>query len=567
MIIQPQPQLNRIQQMNNMMQNVRRDDGLSNLMALQQMRQMRQPQMMQPPPQTMTYMAQGGFPDLSGDGQITQKDILMARGVIEKNKGGLTSLPVVAAFGGFNPFKPLRRAGRSISKGVRNIGGAASDAFKGITSGISSALGGGSGTSDFLKTLALMAVTNMLLPGSGVGGLFGSGGAGFGTLGKAALAAGKAYVVPSLATGGLNELTSDPLRQDKLLRAAIAGGGTYLADKYTSGKGPDRVSDTEGLSNQELAPEYDASGNVTNMPEIQQANQAYSNTATQLADAPNIIDATASGDLGIRDTSGTMLSRGFDKAVAGTKDFLGTTIGPGGYDVAQLGKDAVTAYGTGQIKQGMDAAKKAYQDAEGLAAQIQREAEARQMTARQFAKAAIEDPVKYSYVYKYGDNPQSVQDILERMYGGTEDTQTAQYFEPATYTTESGRLPGELAAATGGGISSIINNARGQNNQFFQGQVPNTVDRKSDGMSDSETMLITDETGKKPKGIMKISEKEYVVSAPDMAILGNGDPNAGAQALDEFREGLRKAAYGTKAHQPRLNPKTALQSLANKAFG
>ena len=215
----------------------------------------------------------------------------------------------------------------------------------------------------------------------------------------------------------------------------------------------------------------------------------------------------------------------------------------------------------------MDAAKKAYQDAEGLAAQIQAEAEGRQMTARQFAKAAIEDPVKYSYIYKYGDNPQSVQDILERMYQGTEDTETAQYFEPATYTTESGRLPGELAAATGGGISSIINNARGQNNQFFQGQVPNTTRDNSDGMSDNETMLITDETGQKPKGIMKISEKEYVVSAPDMAILGNGDPNAGAQALDKFREGLRKAAYGTKAHQPRLNSRTALQSLANKAFG
>ena len=237
------------------------------------------------------------------------------------------------------------------------------------------------------------------------------------------------------------------------------------------------------------------------------------------------------------------------------------------YTPMNLGADALKSYGINETNKAMDAAKKSYQDAQGLAAQIQAEAEGRQMTARQFAKAAIEDPVKYSYIYKYGANPQSVQDILERMYQGTEDTQTAQYFEPATYTTESGRLPGELAAATGGGISSIINNARGQNNQFFQGQVPNTTRDNSDGMSDNETMLITDETGQKPKGIMKISEKEYVVSAPDMAILGNGDPNAGAQALDKFREGLRKAAYGTRAHQPRLNPKTALQSLANKAFG
>ena len=37
-------------------------------------------------------MKKGGFPDLSGDGKITKKDILMGRGVIpreKKNKGGV----------------------------------------------------------------------------------------------------------------------------------------------------------------------------------------------------------------------------------------------------------------------------------------------------------------------------------------------------------------------------------------------------------------------------------------------------------------------------------------------
>jgi len=31
---------------------------------------------------------QGKFPDLSGDGKVTMKDILMGRGVIEKSEGG-----------------------------------------------------------------------------------------------------------------------------------------------------------------------------------------------------------------------------------------------------------------------------------------------------------------------------------------------------------------------------------------------------------------------------------------------------------------------------------------------
>ena len=109
--------------------------------------------------------------------------------------------------------------------------------------------------------------------------------------------------------------------------------------------------------------------------------------------------------------------------------------------------------------------------------------------------------------------------------------------------------------------------ARGGQPQFFSGKVPNTTNPNSDGMSDSETMLITDPTGKDPRGIMKISEQEYVMSAPDMAILGNGDPQAGAQLMDGFRENLRQAAYGTRAHQPRLDQQKALSSLAHKAFG
>ena len=36
-------------------------------------------------------MKDGGFPDLSGDGKVTQKDVLMGKGVIKKNMGGKVS--------------------------------------------------------------------------------------------------------------------------------------------------------------------------------------------------------------------------------------------------------------------------------------------------------------------------------------------------------------------------------------------------------------------------------------------------------------------------------------------
>jgi len=46
-----------------------------------------------------------------------------------------------------------------------------------------------------------------------------------------------------------------------------------------------------------------------------------------------------------------------------------------------------------------------------------------------------------------------------------------------------------------------------------------------------------------------------------MAILGNGSAQAGAQKLDNFRKDLRKMAYGTSTHQPRIDSNKALQSL------
>ena len=140
-------------------------------------------------------------------------------------------------------------------------------------------------------------------------------------------------------------------------------------------------------------------------------------------------------------------------------------------------------------------------------------------------------------------------------------------FNGTQYASNPSGMPMPITASAYGSLPMKYRNMGDQSQQFFSGQVPNTTNPNSDGMSDDETMVITGPTGKDPRGIMKISEQEYVMSAPDMAILGNGDPNAGAQLLDDFRQNLRQAAYGTRAHQPRLDQNKALSSLAHKAFG
>ena len=515
-------QTNKMQIMNDMMRNLRRGDGISNLQALQQMKQIRQPQ-----PQTITYMAKGGFPDLSGDGQITQKDILIGRGVIERRYGGLAGLPEVQAFGGFNPFKPVKRAAKSISKGVRNIGGAASDAFKGITSGISSIFGGGEGTSNFLKNLAIqLALTAVMGPASQFANPYA----------RAAFRFGKGYLGSALQ-GGIPGLTKNLADPGKLTSGAVAASLGAVGDQFAAD-----------------APITDTGSEVGN----QAADEALKQT---LAESGQSTLTEAGADAAITETGKEAAKQGL---IASTKDkimdFAGTKA-LGDLTYGDIGKAGVVGYGEMEKKKQFDLAKKMEQDARGAAEALKNRMEGEQRTAAEFARLAMEDPVLYNYVYKYADNPQTVVDIVNQMAMGVDTLEDAQQFQPATFTTASGRKPGELTAAYGGGISTIVNNALGQNKQFASGMVPDTVDPRSDGMSDSETMIITDKQGKEPKGIMKISEEEYVISAPDMAILGNGSARAGAKKLDNFRKGLRQMAYGTSTHQPRIDSNKALQSL------
>ena len=507
-------QTNKMQIMDNMMRNLRRGDGLSNLQALQQMRQMKQPQ-----PQTMTYMAKGGFPDVSGDGQITQKDILIGRGVIEKRYGGLTELPIQNMFFG-GVVDAIKKAPRAIGKGISNIG-----------KGISGALGGGEGTGNFLKTLAINLALNYMIPG---GGAFMQSIGPFGRAGVRYLAG--AYA-PSIADEGIRGVTRDPFRGDKVVGGLTSAALGLAGDKYRAAQAP-----------------KDKSQFIFDAKDISPSD----------VDTKGLTFTGDSGDIPLGAfpeakpelTPLQKIGKGITK-VADTK----IPLTGGRLDVGDVAKSGAAAY------TGMTATESAREniqmerDAKQAAQRLVDRMEGQQRDSAEFARLAMEDPVLYNYVYKFANNPQTVEDIVNRMASGVGNLEDAQQFQTATFTTESGRRPGELTAAYGGGISSIINNAVGQNKQFASGMVPDTVDPRSDGMSDSETMIITDKQGKEPKGIMKISEEEYVVSAPDMALLGNGSARAGAQKLDNFRKNLRQMAYGTTKHQPRIDGNKALQSL------
>ena len=502
-------QTNKLEIMNDMMRNLRRGDGISNLRALQQMQQMKQPQ-----PQTMTYMSQGGTPHLNSNRMIPQI-------VMQKRYGGLAGLPVQNMFLG-GPINFIKSAPKKIAGGVRNI-----------SKGISGALGGDSG--NFLKNLAIqLALTYVMGPG----------GFNFATpqtaLGRFGMRFGQGYAGSALS-GGIPSIIKNPFDKGKLTSGLVRASLGAVGDQFGAPAG---------------TPEVDSLGGAAGEDALKQAiaesgTEAVKDAATEEA----IKDVAQKG----------ILERGKDAIMnfAG-KDvpFIGTTAA--GESALKYGDVAIagaSAYGETEKQKQFDMAEKADQEAKEAAQRLTDKMQAEQRSAAEFARLAMEDPVLYNYVYKYADSPQTVADIVNKMAMGAGSLKDAQQFQTATYTTESGRLPGELTAAYGGGISTIINNALGQNKQFASGMVPDTVDSRSDGMSDSETMIITDKEGKEPKGIMKISEEEYVISAPDMAILGNGSARAGAQKLDKFRTGLRQMAYGTSTHHPQIDSNKALQSL------
>ena len=78
---------------------------------------------------TKTKTKRAGFPDLSGDGKTTMKDILIGRGVIKK-PGGKKEMPgmkkrVKKAMGGAMKKRVMKRGGGMMKKPMMKRGGMA----------------------------------------------------------------------------------------------------------------------------------------------------------------------------------------------------------------------------------------------------------------------------------------------------------------------------------------------------------------------------------------------------------------------------------------------------------
>ena len=109
-----------------------------------------------------------------------------------------------------------------------------------------------------------------------------------------------------------------------------------------------------------------------------------------------------------------------------------------------------------------------------------------------------------------------------------------------------------VMAAQGGGLMQLA--AGGE----FSGPVPGD----GHGMQDNVYMPIKE--GEEQVATLAVSPTEYVVDSYTMAALGNGNPDEGAEVMDEVIENVREKAYGTSKQPNEISGLAALRPMMER---
>jgi hypothetical protein len=110
----------------------------------------------------------------------------------------------------------------------------------------------------------------------------------------------------------------------------------------------------------------------------------------------------------------------------------------------------------------------------------------------------------------------------------------------------------ELRAAAGGGLMGLA----------VEDEFSGIVEGEGHGMEDNIRMPIKEEG--EEVGTLAVSPKEYVVDSHTMSALGNGNPDEGADIMDEFVENIREEAFGTTEQPNEIDGLASLQSMLER---
>ena len=103
-------------------------------------------------------------------------------------------------------------------------------------------------------------------------------------------------------------------------------------------------------------------------------------------------------------------------------------------------------------------------------------------------------------------------------------------------------------------LKDLVTDVRDGEYDNIGGKADGQVRGGGDGMSDSIPATID---GKQD---LLLSSKEYVVDTPTMALIGNGDPDAGAEKLDNFRKEIRKEAIGSPEQPKQIDAEKIMRT-------
>jgi len=87
------------------------------------------------------------------------------------------------------------------------------------------------------------------------------------------------------------------------------------------------------------------------------------------------------------------------------------------------------------------------------------------------------------------------------------------------------------------------------------------VGGQGDGMEDNVYMPIVERDNGQQVATLAVSPKEYVVDANTMSLLGNGNPDEGAEIMDETVKDIRMAATGQREQQKEIDGLAALNRM------
>ena len=441
---------------------------------------------------------------------------------------GLMSLPVAqAGFGGFvkSIARAVTRPVKAVAKGVSGLAKGVAGAVKNIAK---SPIG----------QFGIPAAAMFFAPQLGVTSL----------LGKSALAGG---------TTGLTALLGGAKPEEAFKRGVIAGGLTYGGGKlFGAGgaKGPDSYQPTGKIGeaakvgtvygdSSVFAPGGTAGtvgAGTTGAVDL--TPLSYGDTFRQV---PMVSDAVAQQAAGVGTTPTGIIDTIRD--VGGSAIQKAGTALKAGFDFAKDNK-ALTALGGATLLSGLGAGQQIPQDQLSMAGLTPVETD--------FNKQ------QFTYRDRQG-NILTRDEALRMIQQASQNVGAGGQKQASGVTYGFNRVDDPVLSASGGLIGMMYGGqAMPENNMDVKyKEFSGMVGGRGDGMEDNVYMPIVEGESGQQVATLAVSPKEYVVDANTMSLLGNGNPDEGAEIMDKTVKDIRKKATGQTKQQKEIDGLAALNRM------